>query len=294
VLGLVALCGQVGEGSAGDWSAVYLHVNLGAAPGVAAVALGAFSVTMALGRVAGDRLGRPVRPGAAGAGQRSGGRSRAGGWPADRHPGRGHRRLSRCSAWAWPGSSRRSSRSRRGWTRSRRGAISGGSPRWPISGLLSGPVAIGAIRLGRGPAGRAPGTPPPSRSSSPRWPASCARARPRLHSSGTNPGNDLQPPGASSGWRFSRSRYRVSCSTPSISPTPVILLPAAMASSCEGAESGPVYVAAMADVYDRHHAGLVVDPVDDPIGAAACAEPVIERRQQALCRHGAAPAGADR
>ena len=50
ILGLVALCGQVGEGSAGDWSAVYLHVNLGAPAGVAAVALGAFSVTMAAGR----------------------------------------------------------------------------------------------------------------------------------------------------------------------------------------------------------------------------------------------------
>jgi MFS family permease len=64
VLGLVALCGQVGEGSAGDWSAVYLHVDLRAPAGVAAVALGAFSVTMAAGRVAGDRLaGRfgPVR-----------------------------------------------------------------------------------------------------------------------------------------------------------------------------------------------------------------------------------------
>ena len=56
ILGLLALCGQVGEGSAGDWSAVYLHVNLGAPPGVAAVALGAFSVTMAAGRMAGDRL----------------------------------------------------------------------------------------------------------------------------------------------------------------------------------------------------------------------------------------------
>jgi MFS family permease len=64
VLGLLALCGQVGEGSAGDWSAVYLHADLGATPGVAAVALGAFSVTMAAGRVAGDRLAAwfgPVR-----------------------------------------------------------------------------------------------------------------------------------------------------------------------------------------------------------------------------------------
>ena len=56
VLGLLALCGQIGEGSAGDWSAVYLHVNLGTSPGVAAVALAAFSVTMAAGRLAGDGL----------------------------------------------------------------------------------------------------------------------------------------------------------------------------------------------------------------------------------------------
>ena len=56
ILGLVALFGQVGEGSAGDWSAVYLHVNLGAPAGVAATALAAFSVTMAAGRLAGDRL----------------------------------------------------------------------------------------------------------------------------------------------------------------------------------------------------------------------------------------------
>jgi MFS family permease len=56
VLGLLALCGQVGEGAAGDWSAVYLHVNLGTSAGLAAAGLAAFSVTMAAGRVAGDRL----------------------------------------------------------------------------------------------------------------------------------------------------------------------------------------------------------------------------------------------
>jgi MFS family permease len=56
VLGLLALCGQVGEGSAGDWSAVYLHVNLGSSAGVAAAGLAAFSVTMAAGRLVGDRL----------------------------------------------------------------------------------------------------------------------------------------------------------------------------------------------------------------------------------------------
>ena len=56
VLGLLALCGQLGEGAAGDWSAVYLHVNLGSSAGIAACALAAFSITMAAGRVAGDRL----------------------------------------------------------------------------------------------------------------------------------------------------------------------------------------------------------------------------------------------
>jgi MFS family permease len=56
VLGLLALCGQLGEGAASDWSAVYLHANLGSSAGLAACALAAFSITMAAGRVAGDRL----------------------------------------------------------------------------------------------------------------------------------------------------------------------------------------------------------------------------------------------
>jgi MFS family permease len=62
VLGLLALCGQLGEGSAGDWSAVYLHANLGTPPGVAALALAAFSVTMTAGRLAGDRLAARFGP----------------------------------------------------------------------------------------------------------------------------------------------------------------------------------------------------------------------------------------
>jgi MFS family permease len=64
VLGLLALFGQVGEGSAGDWSAVYLHVDLHSSAAFAAAGLAAFSIMMAAGRVAGDRLaGRfgPVR-----------------------------------------------------------------------------------------------------------------------------------------------------------------------------------------------------------------------------------------
>jgi len=62
ILGLLALCGQLGEGSAGDWSAVYLHVNLGSSSGVAAVGLAAFSVTMAAGRLVGDRLAARFGP----------------------------------------------------------------------------------------------------------------------------------------------------------------------------------------------------------------------------------------
>jgi len=149
ILGLLALCGQVGEGSAGDWSAVYLHVNLGAPPGVAAVALGAFSVTMAAGRVAGDRLAsrygsvRLVRasglvaglglaaglligtPAAAIAGFALLGLGLAGIFPqivtaaARLDPGQAGRNIGRIAAVAY-------------------------------SGLLSGPVAIGAIASGVG------------------------------------------------------------------------------------------------------------------------------------------------
>ncbi|HKB30502.1 MAG TPA: MFS transporter [Streptosporangiaceae bacterium] len=149
ILGLLALCGQVGEGAAGDWSAVYLHVNLGAAPGAAAVALGAFSVTMAAGRVAGDRLAsrygsvRLVRasglvaglglaaglligtPAAAIAGFALLGLGLAGIFPqivtaaARLDPGQAGRNIGRIAAVAY-------------------------------SGLLSGPVAIGAIASGVG------------------------------------------------------------------------------------------------------------------------------------------------
>ena len=149
VLGLLALCGQVGEGSAGDWSAVYLHVDLGSPPGAAAVALGAFSVTMAAGRLAGDRLAArfgPVRlvrvsglvaglglaaglligtPAAAIAGFALLGLGLAGIFPqivsaaARLDPGQAGRNIGRIAAVAY-------------------------------SGLLTGPVAIGAIASGVG------------------------------------------------------------------------------------------------------------------------------------------------
>jgi MFS family permease len=62
VLGLLALCGQVGEGSAGDWSAVYLHDALGTSAGFAATGLIAFSIAMTAGRVAADRLATRFGP----------------------------------------------------------------------------------------------------------------------------------------------------------------------------------------------------------------------------------------
>jgi fucose permease len=55
-LAVLGVCGLVGEGSAGDWSAVYLKDNLGTSAGLAALGFSAFSVTMTLGRGVGDRL----------------------------------------------------------------------------------------------------------------------------------------------------------------------------------------------------------------------------------------------
>jgi MFS family permease len=56
VLGAIAFASFVGEGSANDWSAVYLRDNLGTSAGLAAAGFGAFSVAMAASRFAGDRL----------------------------------------------------------------------------------------------------------------------------------------------------------------------------------------------------------------------------------------------
>jgi len=56
VLGLLALCSLLGEGAAGGWSAVYLRDNLGTSAAFAALGYAAFSVTMAVGRLSGDRL----------------------------------------------------------------------------------------------------------------------------------------------------------------------------------------------------------------------------------------------
>lgn len=63
-LGVLAVCGMVGEGAAGDWSAVYLKDNLGTNAGVAAFGFAAFSATMTGGRLVGDRLVRRFGAGA--------------------------------------------------------------------------------------------------------------------------------------------------------------------------------------------------------------------------------------
>jgi MFS family permease len=55
-LGVIAFCAALGEGSMADWSALYVHNELGGSEGVAAFAFTAFSTTMLIGRFAGDRI----------------------------------------------------------------------------------------------------------------------------------------------------------------------------------------------------------------------------------------------
>jgi MFS family permease len=62
-LGLLALCSLLGEGAAGSWSAVYLRDNLGTSAAFAALGYAAFSVTMGVGRLTGDRLAARFGPG---------------------------------------------------------------------------------------------------------------------------------------------------------------------------------------------------------------------------------------
>lgn len=53
---LIGLALAMGEGTAFDWSAVYLRETLGATPQIAALGFGAFSLTMTVGRFMGDSL----------------------------------------------------------------------------------------------------------------------------------------------------------------------------------------------------------------------------------------------
>ena len=56
LLGVIAFCSFVGEGSASDWSAVYMTQELGTSDALGAVAFAAFAVTMATARFAADPL----------------------------------------------------------------------------------------------------------------------------------------------------------------------------------------------------------------------------------------------
>ena len=56
LLGLVGFCCLLGEGAAGDWSAVHLREALGADAATAALGYAAFSTTMTIGRLVGDRV----------------------------------------------------------------------------------------------------------------------------------------------------------------------------------------------------------------------------------------------
>jgi MFS family permease len=58
LLGVIAFCSFVGEGSASDWSAVYMTQELGTSAALGALAFAAFAVTMAIARFAAD----PLRP----------------------------------------------------------------------------------------------------------------------------------------------------------------------------------------------------------------------------------------
>jgi MFS family permease len=55
-LGVVAFCCLLAEGAVFDWSAVYMSRTLAAGEAMAAAGLAAFSLTMGVGRLAGDRL----------------------------------------------------------------------------------------------------------------------------------------------------------------------------------------------------------------------------------------------
>jgi MFS family permease len=56
IVGFVALCALVSEGTAGDWSGVFIKDNIGGSARDAALAITFLSATMAAVRLAGDRM----------------------------------------------------------------------------------------------------------------------------------------------------------------------------------------------------------------------------------------------
>jgi len=61
-LGIVGFCALMAEGSIGDWSAVYLRRVLGTDAGLAAAGYAAFTLTMTIGRLTGDRVTARLGP----------------------------------------------------------------------------------------------------------------------------------------------------------------------------------------------------------------------------------------
>jgi len=61
-LGLLALCSVIGEGTAGNWSAIYLRDDLRTTSELAVSGFAAFSVAMTVGRLLGDRLAARFGP----------------------------------------------------------------------------------------------------------------------------------------------------------------------------------------------------------------------------------------
>ena len=62
ILGAAAFCTLLAEGSAADWSAVYLSQSVGVSAAVAALGYTAFSLAMATSRTLGDQLNRRFGP----------------------------------------------------------------------------------------------------------------------------------------------------------------------------------------------------------------------------------------
>jgi len=61
-IGLFAFCALLSEGAVNDWAAVYLEDDLETGEGIAATGLAAFSLTMGVGRLAGDRMTELLGP----------------------------------------------------------------------------------------------------------------------------------------------------------------------------------------------------------------------------------------
>jgi MFS family permease len=62
LVGLFAICAVLSEGAVSDWAAIYLDHEAGASEGTAAAGLAAFSLTMGIGRLTGDRLTERLGP----------------------------------------------------------------------------------------------------------------------------------------------------------------------------------------------------------------------------------------